>query len=65
LPPQLKQTLGVEDDAATAIQFARSATNLATSLVGMGRKEHVQANLKVATQPPIAKDDWESLFTSK
>jgi aryl-alcohol dehydrogenase-like predicted oxidoreductase len=65
IPSQLKQTLGAEEDAAAAIQFARSATNLTTSLVGMGRKEHVEVNLKVAAQPPIAKDDWESLFTSK
>jgi aryl-alcohol dehydrogenase-like predicted oxidoreductase len=65
LPSQLKQTIGVSNDAEAAIQFARSATNLTTSLVGMGRKEHAAANLTIATQPPIARDQWEGLFTTK
>jgi aryl-alcohol dehydrogenase-like predicted oxidoreductase len=65
LPAQLKQTLGAKSDAEAAIQFARSATNLTTSLVGMGRKEHVAANLNVATQPPLTRDQWEGLFASK
>ncbi len=65
LPLHLKQTLGIADDAEAAIQFARSATNLTTSLVGMGRKEHVEANLKVAGRPPIPRESWESLFTTK
>jgi aryl-alcohol dehydrogenase-like predicted oxidoreductase len=65
LPDQLKQTLGVANDAEAAIQFARSATNLATSLVGMGRREHVEANLKVAARPSIPRETWESLFSSK
>ncbi len=63
LPPQLKQMLGTEADSEAAIQFARSATNLTTSLVGMGRKEHVDANLKVAVRPPISREDWEALFS--
>lgn len=63
LPSQLKQTFGVEDDTAAAIQFARSATNLTTSLVGMGRKEHVEANVRVAAQPTMARETWENLFT--
>jgi len=65
LPQQLKETLGTANDADAAIQFARSANNLTCSLVGMGRKEHVQANLMVAERPPLAREEWESLFTSK
>jgi aryl-alcohol dehydrogenase-like predicted oxidoreductase len=64
LPSQLKQSLGVEEDAAAAIQFARSATNLTTALVGMGRKEHVAANSKVAAIPPLEREKWEGLFSS-
>lgn len=64
LPPQLKQTLGTNTDAEAAIQFARSATNLTASLVGMGRKEHVVSNLKVAEIPPLPRESWESLFTA-
>ena len=65
LPPQLKETLGATSDAEAAIQFARSATNLTTSLVGMGQREHVDANLSVAARPPFARDRWEGLFASK
>ena len=63
LPSQLKQTLGFESDAEAAIQFARSTTNLTTALVGMGRKQHVAANLRIAEVPPIPREQWESLFT--
>ena len=65
LPPQLKQTLGSPNDAEAAIQFARSATNLTTSLVGMGRKEHVLANLQLALKSPLVQSQWEGLFSSK
>jgi aryl-alcohol dehydrogenase-like predicted oxidoreductase len=65
LPSQLKETLGASNDAEAAIQFARSASNLTTSLVGMGRKEHVTANLTVAARPPLAREQWEGLFVQK
>lgn len=64
LPPKLKTTLGSENDAQAAIQFARSATNLTSALVGMGSKEHVEQNLGIAAQPPLSQTAWESLFTS-
>jgi aryl-alcohol dehydrogenase-like predicted oxidoreductase len=63
LPPQLKQALAADSDAEAAIQFARSATNLTTALVGMGRNEHVDANLKLAVKPLMSSTDWEALFT--
>jgi len=65
LPPQLKATLGTDSDAEAAIQFGRSATNLTAALVGMGRKEHVQANLKLAERAPVPRERWEGLFSSK
>jgi aryl-alcohol dehydrogenase-like predicted oxidoreductase len=65
LPSQLKATLGSENDAAAAIQFARSATNITTSLVGMGRREHVATNLGVAALSPLPREQWEGLFASK
>jgi len=65
LPPQLKSTLGSSTDAEAAIQFVRSATNVTTALIGMGRREHVTANLKAAEKPPLARESWESLFTSR
>lgn len=62
LPPQLKQALAADTDAAAAIQFVRSATSLTTALVGMGRREHVEANLKVAARPVMESEKWEGLF---
>jgi aryl-alcohol dehydrogenase-like predicted oxidoreductase len=64
LPSQLKQALGADEDATAAIQFVRSATNLTTALVGMGRKKHVESNLKIATIPPLEREKWEGLFSS-
>ena len=49
-------------DAENAIQFARSTPGLATALIGMGRKEHVAANLKPALEAPTPAARWNSLF---
>jgi aryl-alcohol dehydrogenase-like predicted oxidoreductase len=65
IPQQLQAALGMSSDAEAAIQFVRSATGITTALVGMGRKDHVQANLKVAVQAPLAPAKWEALFTSR
>jgi aryl-alcohol dehydrogenase-like predicted oxidoreductase len=65
LPSTLKQTLGTEGNAQAAIQFARSATNLTSALIGMGRKEHVAANLKIAEIPPMERESWEGMFSAK
>jgi aryl-alcohol dehydrogenase-like predicted oxidoreductase len=65
LPAELKQAMQADTDAEAALQFARSATNLATALVGMGRPEHVISNTRLAARRPIAKGEWESLFTSR
>ncbi len=64
LPEFLRQRLGTDSDAETAIQFSRSAPGLTTSLIGMGKKEHVVANLRATFQPPARADDWTKLFTT-
>ena len=53
----------LKSDAENAIQFSRSAPGIATALVGMGHKEHVAANLKVALVPPAAEGKWSQLFS--
>ena len=46
LPEIVGRILGLKSDAENAIQFSRSAPGLATSLIGMGHREHVAANLR-------------------
>ena len=65
LPASIQQKLGMKSDPENAIQFARSAPGLTTSLIGMGHKEHVTANLKPALVPPARSDEWARLFTEK
>ena len=65
LPAPIQQKLGMKSDPENAIQFARSAPGLTTSLIGMGHKEHVTANLKPALVPPARSDEWARLFTEK
>jgi aryl-alcohol dehydrogenase-like predicted oxidoreductase len=65
VPEQLREALQTDSDAEAAIQFARSATNMTTSLIGMSRKEHVLANLRVANQKPLDRTSWEALFAAK
>lgn len=65
LPSFVRERMKTDSDAAAATQFARSAAGVLTALIGMSRKEHVQANLKVASKPLAGKEDWESLFSRK
>lgn len=65
LPEFVRDTLKCSTDAEAAIQFARSAPGVTTALVGMSRREHVEANLKVASQPMAKREVWESLFESR
>jgi aryl-alcohol dehydrogenase-like predicted oxidoreductase len=63
LPDFVGKVLGMKTDADNAIQFSRSAPGLTTSLIGMGRKEHVAVNLKPALTNPTPPQDWKKLFT--
>jgi aryl-alcohol dehydrogenase-like predicted oxidoreductase len=64
LPPFVTQALGMKNDSENAIQFARSAPGITTSLIGMGHPEHVTANLKPALLPPARIEEWKKLFKS-
>jgi aryl-alcohol dehydrogenase-like predicted oxidoreductase len=63
LPDFVGAVLGMKTDADNAIQFSRSAPGLTTSLIGMGRKEHVAVNLKPALTNPTPAQEWKKLFT--
>lgn len=63
LPDFVGRLLGTKNDAESAIQFSRSAPGLTTSLIGMGRKEHVAANLEPARTSPTPPQEWKKLFT--
>jgi len=63
LPDFVGRILGMKKDAENAIQFSRSAPGLTTSLLGMGRKEHVAANLEPAFSHPTPLQEWKKLFT--
>jgi aryl-alcohol dehydrogenase-like predicted oxidoreductase len=65
LPASISQTLGMKSDSENAIQFARSAPGLTTSLIGMGHVDHVAANLKPALLPPAKLEDWQKLFSAR
>lgn len=62
LPDFIGQRLGLQSDAANAIQFARSAPGVAVALIGMGRKPHVEENLRVASQRLAPAEEWKQLF---
>jgi len=62
LPKELASALGLRSDGENAIQFARSAPGLLTSLIGMGQREHVERNLRAARISPAKLDVWEKLF---
>jgi aryl-alcohol dehydrogenase-like predicted oxidoreductase len=65
LPPFVSKALGMKDDSENALQFARSAPGITTSLIGMGQAEHVAANLRPALLPPTRNEDWQKLFTRR
>jgi aryl-alcohol dehydrogenase-like predicted oxidoreductase len=65
LPDFVGSILGLNSDAENAIQFSRSAPGMTTSLVGMGHKERVAANLKPALVPLASIEEWNKLFTRR
>jgi aryl-alcohol dehydrogenase-like predicted oxidoreductase len=62
LPGFIAQTLGLENDAERALQFARSTPGITTALVGMSRVEHVIANLRLVGIAPAPQDVFSKLF---
>ncbi|HEV3036323.1 MAG TPA: aldo/keto reductase [Candidatus Angelobacter sp.] len=62
LPESVRKVLAMKSESETAIQFSRSAPGLAVALIGMGREEHVSANIQVAGHPVASREQWLKLF---
>lgn len=65
LPKALREKMGTSNDSETAIQFSRCTPGLTTSLVGMGHREHVLANMKAAKLPLLPQKAWHDLLALK
>jgi aryl-alcohol dehydrogenase-like predicted oxidoreductase len=63
LPSFVADALGLDSDAARALQFARSAPGITTGLVGMSRVQHVWANTKLVSVPPATIEQFSNLFS--
>lgn len=63
MPDTVQQLLpGLATDAQRAIQFTRSTPGIAVALVGMGKREHVLANLGVARVAPVGREQYLRLY---
>jgi aryl-alcohol dehydrogenase-like predicted oxidoreductase len=63
MPDTVQQLLpGLAGDAQRAIQFTRSTPGIAVALVGMGKREHVLANLGVARVAPVGREQYLRLY---
>jgi aryl-alcohol dehydrogenase-like predicted oxidoreductase len=62
LPGFVAEALGLENDAARALQFVRSSPGITTALVGMSRVAHAQANAKLVNDPPATEEQFTNLF---
>lgn len=63
LPSTLQQAItGLPNDAARALQFARSIPGVTTALVGMSNPAHVKANMELANHPVMSEQDFNTLF---
>ncbi len=62
--PDTVQSLlpGLANDAQRAIQFSRSTPGITVALAGMGKREHVLANLGVARVPPVSREQYQRLY---
>ncbi len=65
LPPFVGESLkGLSTDAQRAIQFVRSAPGVATALVGMSQRSHVEENLMAAKIPPAPVEEFLQIFSN-
>jgi aryl-alcohol dehydrogenase-like predicted oxidoreductase len=62
LPARVTQALGLENDAARALQFVRSVPGVTTALVGMSNARHVEMNLALLGVEPAPRDQFLTLF---
>jgi aryl-alcohol dehydrogenase-like predicted oxidoreductase len=66
LPDHIREPLGsLATDTQTAIQFVRSTPGIATALIGMSRREHVEENLRLVRTAPARPEDYELLFAEQ
>jgi len=55
---------GLRTDAHRALQFVRSTPGVSSALVGMSKISHVEENLKLASDPPLAWEEMKELFAN-
>ena len=65
LPPFIRAALGLQDNSALALQFARSVPGLTTALVGMSNVQHVKANTQLVSVEPASREQFLKLFEAK
>jgi aryl-alcohol dehydrogenase-like predicted oxidoreductase len=65
LPPFIRAALGLQDNSALALQFARSVPGLTTALVGMSNVQHVKANTQLISVEPASREQFLKLFEAK
>jgi aryl-alcohol dehydrogenase-like predicted oxidoreductase len=59
MPDRMREQLpALDSDAQRAIQFTRSTPGISVALVGMGRREHVEENLRIASIPPASREEY-------
>ncbi len=64
LPAVLAHAMeGCRTDPQRALQFVRSSPGVASALVGMRSRAHVEENLALAALPPASDDAYVRLFT--
>lgn len=54
---------GLSSDAQRAIQFVRSTPGVASALVGMSQRSHVEENMSMARIPPAPVESFLKLFS--
>jgi len=62
MPPYVGAALGLTDNAALALQFARSAPGVTTALAGMSQLRHVKSNESLVAVEPAPRDQFLKLF---
>jgi aryl-alcohol dehydrogenase-like predicted oxidoreductase len=66
LPESIREPLGsLATDAQTGVQFVRSTPGVATALVGMSRREHVEENTQLVRLEPVHPEDFLKLFNQE
>ena len=62
IPDAVAERLAGETSVQRAINFARSAPGVTSSLVGMSRPEHVEENVEAGRYEPLGADAFDSVF---